>query len=134
MNVAAQAVRHFEEKGESFTDALIHCLFHGWVIKRYDFLLLATEVLAYPGEGVVSTALEGPHNCWFLWILVHELGVYTPYDYMAEAPYPHRFVAYRRRDKTHVREWAKLRRDFNIRKQEDMNYGRSAINSSAKSA
>lgn len=125
MNVTAEAVKHFEAKGEKFGDALTHCLFHGWVISRPGFLLMATEVMAFPESGILSTYPTDPwRNCWFLWYLGHERGAYTPFDYMAEAPWPHRFVAYRRRDKIVVREWEKLRRDFNIRKQENIENGR----------
>lgn len=118
-NVTAQAAEHFQSIGENFGQTVSFCLFHGLVVRRYDFLLLASEVEAYPQQGVVSMFPKNgePRNCWFLWCLVHEPGAYTPCEYMAEAPWPHRFVAYHRRGKNVVREWDRLVRNYNVRTQ-----------------
>jgi hypothetical protein len=78
-------------------------------------LLLAEEVLAYPDQGVVAIGEATPKNCWFVYYLGHERGLYTPYDYQAYAPYPHKYVAFKRKGKVKVKEWVKLRRDFNLR-------------------
>jgi hypothetical protein len=114
MNAAGQAQLWFRDNGQDFAAALLHCLFHGHVIGRPDFLLLAEEVLAYPKEGIVAMGPDCPKNCWFLWYLGHDQGLFTPLDYCNEAPYPHRYVAYRRKGKVRVREWNRLLRDFNV--------------------
>ena len=114
MNAAEQARIWHAENGKDFVAAILRCLFHGYVTARPDFLLLAEPVLAYPKEGVIDQGPNCPKNCWFLWYLGHERGLYTPYDYCNEAPYPLRYVAYQRKGKIRVREWDRLLRDFNL--------------------
>lgn len=114
MNAAEQAKRWHLENGKDFAQALLHCLFNGYVIGRPDFLLLAEPVLAYPKEGIVDRGPKAPKNCWFLWYLGHERGAFTPYDYCAEAPHPLKYVAYQRKGRIRVREWGRLLRDFNV--------------------
>lgn len=116
MNAAFErAHQFFKESGQDFSQALLRCLMAGYVIGRPDFLLLAEPVLAYPKEGVVAVG-DCPKNCWFLWYLGHPAGLFTPYDYCNEAPYPLKYVAYRRKGKIWVREWDRLLRDFNVLK------------------
>jgi hypothetical protein len=115
VNVADEAKNWFDANGEDLAACLLHCFFHGWVYRLADFLLLAEEVYAVPGQGIVAVGEKAPKNCWFLYYLGHARGLYTPYDYMAFAPHPLPFVAYKRRGKTYIRAWDRLRRDFNIR-------------------
>jgi hypothetical protein len=115
MNVADEAQEWCEKNGENLSGILLRCFFCGWIFRCSDFLLLAEEVLAYPGKGVVGMGEAIPKNCWFVYYLGHTRGVYTPYDYQAYAPYPQKYVAWKRRNRIYVQEWTKLRRDFNSR-------------------
>lgn len=115
MNAAGQAQLWYQANGKDFAKDLLHCLFHGWVFGRPDFLLLAEEVYASK-KGVLAWGPDCHKNCWFLWYLGHERGAFTPYDYCNVAPYPHTYVAYQRKGKIWVREWDRLLRDFNVLK------------------
>ena len=114
MNVADEAKAWFESNGEDLAAVRLRCFFRGWVYRLADFLLLAEEVFATE-QGAILVGEDVPKNCWFLYYLGHARGVYTPYDYMAYAPYPLPYVAYKRRGKIFVRSWDRLRRDYNVR-------------------
>lgn len=122
LNVAEEAKQWFEENGEDFAATVLRCLFFGHLIRRGNFLLLTEEVLAYPDTGVVAMGENCPKNCWFIYYLGHQKGCYGPLDYMAEAPFPHRYVAYKRRGRIVVRDWEKLKKDIV--------YGRSTASTS----
>ena len=114
-NAGIEARDWFSSHGEDFVACLLRCLFHGWIFRCGDFFLLAHEVFVSE-KGQIIDVLEGPKNCWFLDYLGHKRGEYSPVDYMDYAPWPHSFVAYKRRGKIVVRKWERLRRDFNVRK------------------
>lgn len=98
--------KHEGEK--SFAAHVVRCLFHGVLVKRDEFLLMAEPVFT-DGKRILPIKV---HNCWWVYYVVAPEGTGTPSDFMAEAPYPLPFIGFKRRGKIKIYPWEKLRREF----------------------
>jgi hypothetical protein len=85
--------------------AILRCFFVGTIIRRPGFLLMG-ETAFYDGK-VVTMAPREKANCWFIhfWSSTERM---SSYDLCLEAPFPTEWVAFKRRGKVRVVEWAKL--------------------------
>jgi hypothetical protein len=115
--------QHESEQG--FCAVLIRSFLFGIVIRRPDFVLLAEEVLT-DGKRIVAIGSECPKNCWWIHYLGAPKGATTPYDWMAEAPYPLPYFAFKRRQKIKIYSWERGRKDIG----KESLYGRSSPSSS----
>jgi hypothetical protein len=122
-----QVAKEWYEQNEpegSFTMAILRCLFHGLIVRRPDFFLLAEPVFT-DGRQIIATNL--PANCWWCHFVCAPVGTKTTYDFMAEAPYPLDYVGFKRRNKVKIYRWENI-----IEK--DVYYGRSPAGSTSSSA
>ena len=129
MTIGEEAKKWFEdnEGPGAFSAALVRCFLFGAVIRRPDLVVLGEPVLT-DGKRVVaiSPGCFEP-NCWWVWFWTarpNEFG-FTCYDLQVETPYPLPYVGFRRRGKTRVYAWDRLRKDI---------HGRSTISSSTSAS
>jgi hypothetical protein len=120
-----------QEGQNSFSATVVRCLFYGLLVKRDNFILMAEPVLT-DGKRIVAIGSEcGSSNCWWIYYLAAPRGATTPYDWMAEAPYPLPYFAFKRRKKLKIYTWNQAKKD--IGKDKDV-YGRSTPSFSTTSA
>lgn len=100
-----------------FSAALLRCFFFGLVVKRPDFILLAEPVLT-DGKRIIAVQPDSNANCWWVWYVAAPKGEATSYDFMAEAPYPLAYIAFKRRGKTKIYTWSQMRKDVHGRSSE----------------
>ena len=119
MTIGEEAVQQYRKSGDpdGIAAALLRCFLFGLIIKRPDFLLLAEEVLT-DGERILALDPDSPKNCWWVHYLASKGGSVTPFDWRNEAPFPHPYIAFKRRGKTKIYGWEDLAKDI---------YGRRAI-------
>jgi hypothetical protein len=126
VTIGEEAKQWYEEHEPpgSFAAALLRCFLLGIVVKRPDFILLAEEVLS-DGQEVIAF---GPHisvNCWWVhYVAASRSEEITPLDFMDETPHPLGYVGFKRRGKTKIYAWDRLRKDI---------YGRCSQSSSSSS-
>ena len=124
MNVGLIAKQWYQanEPEGAFSDAILRCLFRGVIIKRADLLILVEP--AYTDGHFILGAGKEP-NCWWVHFVAAEKGLYTPLDWMNEVPYPLPWIGYKRRGKTKLFRWERLRKEI---------YGRSTQSLSSHGA
>jgi hypothetical protein len=126
VTIGEQAKQWFEDnEPEGFSAALLRSFLFGLVIKRPDFVLLAEEVLT-DGKRIVALGPDCRPNCWWLWFCATSRDDLTAYDWMLEAPYPHRYVGFKRRGKFKIYLWDRMRKDIH--------YGWSSLCSSTSTS
>jgi hypothetical protein len=111
MNVALLAKQLYaaNEPPGAFSDAILRCLFRGVIIRRGNLLIL-TEPTYTDGNVIVGEG-KAP-NCWWVHFVAAEKGLYTTRDWMNEVPYPLPWVGYRRRGKTKLFRWERIRKEI----------------------
>lgn len=108
-----QYERH--EGHNSFSATVVRCLLYGVLVKRAEFILLAEPVFT-DGKRILGFPPECTPNCWWTYYAAAPRGTASPSDFMAEAPYPLAYVAYKRRGKTKIYRWSQIRKDINGRR------------------
>ena len=103
-----EIAKEWFEKNDSegaFADAIIRCFFGGTIIKRPGLLLMG-ETSFWDGRTIWVAPPERA-NAWFIrfWTSTKPM---SPCDLCLEAPFPLTYVAFKRRGKYKVLEWAKL--------------------------
>jgi|SRR5262252_10716656 len=95
----------------ALASAILRCFFRGTLICRPDLLLMG-ETCRTDGRELIPGE---PHNCWFLHFWATEKGAMSSYELCLEAPYPLKWVAYKRRSKIKIVLWDRLFwKDFNV--------------------
>jgi hypothetical protein len=115
LTIGEYAVQWYKKSGdpEGFTAALLRSFLYGVVIRRPDFVLMAEEVLT-DGKRILAVGPECAKNCWWLHYLGAPEGATTPLDWRNEAPFPHAYIAFKRRGKTKVYAWDRTCRDIHM--------------------
>ena len=101
---------------------ILRCFFHGVIICRPNFLLMA-ETCWCDGTNIDFRRL--PHSCWWIYFWTTKKGAMSSYDLCLEAPIRLDWVAFKRRGKIKIIAWDKL---YN----KDIYYGRRTISPSTK--
>jgi hypothetical protein len=132
VNVGQEAKLWYEQhepQGE-LARTILRCLFcpRGYLIKRGAFLLMAETVLTDGRDRVALGDSAGPFNfnCWYVYYAGAPRGTASVCDFMAEAPFPLPYVAFKRRGKLRVYLWERIRKD--------LYYGRSTPSPNPASA
>lgn len=101
-----------QEGKNSFSAAVVRCLFGGVLVKRPGFLLMAEPIFT-DGRSILGFAPKAPVlNCWWVYFAATPEGTVFTYDFMAEAPYPLPFIGFKRRGKIKIYKWSNLRKDI----------------------
>jgi hypothetical protein len=114
--IVAQKMKEWyaaNEPAGALVGQLIRCLFFGLIVKREEYIVLAEPVLC-DGERVLSLDKDGA-NCWWVYYCGSELGDFSPYEVMSDAPYSLPFVGFKRRKRTRIYKWDRIRRDIGVR-------------------
>ena len=113
MTIGEEAVQQYRKSGDpdGIAAALLRCFLFGLIIKRPDFLLLAEEVLT-DGERILALDPDSPKNCWWVHYLASKGSSATPFDWRNEAPFPHPYIAFKRRGKTKIYGWEDLAKEI----------------------
>lgn len=117
MTIGEEAKALYEEhEGEQgFCAALMRSFLYGVVVKGPEFVLLAEEVFT-DGKRILAIGPECEKNCWWVYYAAAPRGTASSGDFMAAAPYSLPYVGFKRRGKTKVYSWDKIRKEIHGRR------------------